>query len=459
MNYDQFNGTNVTFGSATVNVPGSPVEANPEANGSIIYSDDNLNAVNLTADDVNATVGSGTGFNYGVEIDTSTSNALTNSTIANDNLSGPSGSTFGLFVDAGDSLALLNTIVSTSSGCGFGANAAINSLGHNLENSATCGMTAPGDLQNANPQVQPLANNGGQVLTGALAKTSPAIDAGSNTGCTSTDARGVARPQAGTCDIGAFEYVHQGYWMVGNDGGVFNYGDAQFEGSMGGKHLNAPIVAIAGTGDVGAGYWEAASDGGVFSFGNANFHGSAGGVHLNKPVVGMAATADAGGYWLVASDGGVFNYGDAGFFGSAGSIHLNKPIVGMASTPDGKGYWLVASDGGVFNYGDAGFFGSAGSIHLNKPIVGMASTADGKGYWLVATDGGIFSYGDAAFYGSTGALTLNQPINGMAAGPLGQGYWLFAADGGVFSFGDSMYLGSVPGSGVHVTNIVGGAST
>ncbi|MGH9030425.1 MAG: hypothetical protein ACRDV4_12525 [Acidimicrobiales bacterium] len=36
-----------------------------------------------------------------------------------------------------------------------------------------------------------------------------------------------------------------GYWLVGSDGGVFSFGDAKFFGSMGGKKLNAPVVATA----------------------------------------------------------------------------------------------------------------------------------------------------------------------------------------------------------------------
>ena len=46
------------------------------------------------------------------------------------------------------------------------------------------------------------------------------------------------------------------------------------------------------------------------------FYGSLGGMHLNKPIVGIATTPDGKGYWLVASDGGVFTFGDAGFYGS-----------------------------------------------------------------------------------------------------------------------------------------------
>ncbi len=206
-----------------------------------------------------------------------------------------------------------------------------------------------------------------------------------------------------------------GWWHA--DGGVFSFGDAQFYGSTGGMHLNAPVVGMAAS-PTGNGYWLVASDGGVFSFGDAQFYGSTGGMHLNAPVVGMAASPTGNTYWLVASDGGVFSFGfsyiDGQFFGSMGGKPLNRPIVSMTSTADGAGYWLVASDGGVFSFGDAQFYGSKGGSHLNAPIVGMTSTADGAGYWLVAADGGVFTFGDAPFYGSLGGSHLNAPIIGGA---------------------------------------------
>jgi hypothetical protein len=157
--------------------------------------------------------------------------------------------------------------------------------------------------------------------------------------------------------------------------------------------LNAPIVGAAATPD-GGGYWLVASDGGVFSFGDATYAGSMGAKHLNAPIVGMAASPGAlnpntgafssDGYWLVASDGGVFSFGNAGFFGSMGGHHLNAPIVAISASPgvlnlstftlNSNGYWLVASDGGVFNFGQAGFFGSQGSSKLNASVVGIAGT-------------------------------------------------------------------------------------
>jgi lysophospholipase L1-like esterase len=244
----------------------------------------------------------------------------------------------------------------------------------------------------------------------------------------------------------AFENIigAPGYWEVGRDGGVFNFGITPFVGSLGGRQLNAPVVGMASALG-GQGYWLVASDGGVFSFGEASFFGSMGRQHLNAPVVGMAASSDGQGYWLAAADGGVFSFGDAQFYGSADSQHLNAPIVGIAATPDGKGYWLVAADGGVFSFGDAQFFGSMGGKHLNQPIAGTATTQNGQGYWLVASDGGVFSFGDASFGGSMGGKPLLAHMVGIVANPNGTGYWTVAADGGVFSFGGAPYEGSMAG--------------
>jgi len=310
-----------------------------------------------------------------------------------------------------------------------------------------------------------------QETNGAWSALPGALPSGAASGAASaSELFAVSCAPRGSCDaVGNFHTAStapglhdtytppEGYWNDASDGGIFTYGSAVFHGSMGGQHLNAPMVGMAETPGPG-GYWEVGSDGGIFSFGNAVFHGSTGSLRLNAPIVGMAGTPDGGGYWLVASDGGIFNYGDAGFYGSAGSIRLNKPIVGMAATPDGHGYWLVASDGGIFNYGDAGFFGSSGSIRLNKPVVGMAADATGLGYWLVASDGGIFNYGDASFLGSRGGQPLNKPIVGMMSSFDGAGYWLVASDGGIFSYGDTGFEGSA--GSLHLNApVVGGTPT
>jgi len=66
----------------------------------------------------------------------------------------------------------------------------------------------------------------------------------------------------------------QGYYMVASDGGIFAFGDAKFAGSMGGKHLNAPVQSSCPTPTARATGF-VASDGGIFAF-DAPFKGSMG---------------------------------------------------------------------------------------------------------------------------------------------------------------------------------------
>ena len=60
-----------------------------------------------------------------------------------------------------------------------------------------------------NPQLGPLADNGGPTFTHALLPASPAINTANNATCAATDQRGIARPFGGVCDIGAFEFAEQ----------------------------------------------------------------------------------------------------------------------------------------------------------------------------------------------------------------------------------------------------------
>jgi hypothetical protein len=225
---------------------------------------------------------------------------------------------------------------------------------------------------------------------------------------------------------------HDGYVFATSGGGVFTY-ETQYLGSESGKTLPAPIVGVAYD-RAGTGYWLVGADGSVYNFGAAKNYGSMRGHPLRRPIVGMAALPNGTGYWLVASDGGIFSFGAAHFHGSMGGKHLNKPIVGMTADPVGNGYWFVASDGGIFTFGGARFFGSTGSIKLNKPINGMCSTPDARGYWLVASDGGIFAFGDARFKGSLGSDKHKVHVVGMSTDDLTGGYRLITLKGAVYQF-------------------------
>ena len=77
--------------------------------------------------------------------------------------------------------------------------------GKNLSSDATCAFSAPGSLNNTDPQLRPLGAYGGPTLTLAPGPGSPAIDAANPAFCLPTDQRGVPRPQGAGCDIGAVE--------------------------------------------------------------------------------------------------------------------------------------------------------------------------------------------------------------------------------------------------------------
>ena len=224
------------------------------------------------------------------------------------------------------------------------------------------------------------------------------------------------------------------YHVLTRDGGVFSFGGAEFHGSLPGIGVRTPARDI--TEGPGGGYWILGEDGGVFSL-DVPFYGSMGGQRLNRPVVGMEATATREGYWLVAGDGGIFSFGDAPFHGSTGNLRLNQPVVAMAPTRSGAGYWMVATDGGIFTFGDAPFHGSTGDIRLNQPVFAMAPTPSGNGYWLVARDGGIFTFGDATFQGSLPGRGVLETAVELLPSPSGFGYLIVTAQGRVHAFGDA----------------------
>ena len=76
----------------------------------------------------------------------------------------------------------------------------MSSGGHNLHPESSAGYQPTDLTDGADPQLLPLADNGGPTFTHALRSSSPAINAGSST---SQDQRGV--PADGIRDIGAYE--------------------------------------------------------------------------------------------------------------------------------------------------------------------------------------------------------------------------------------------------------------
>lgn len=112
-----------------------------------------------------------------------------------------------IFVD------VTSSIVSGSSvaNCSFSGAVTPGSL-TSLASDGSCGFAASGGFDNTDPELGPLADNGGLTLTHLPAPSSLAVDhAASFATCPDFDQRGILRPDgdggAGACDIGAVELL------------------------------------------------------------------------------------------------------------------------------------------------------------------------------------------------------------------------------------------------------------
>ncbi len=79
--------------------------------------------------------------------------------------------------------------------------------GNNIDDGTSCGFAGANDRSGVDAKLGPLGDHGGLSPTQIPLAGSPAIDRGNPAGCTSADQRGVSRPQAEGCDIGAVELV------------------------------------------------------------------------------------------------------------------------------------------------------------------------------------------------------------------------------------------------------------
>ncbi len=253
---------------------------------------------------------------------------------------------------------------------------------------------------------------------------------------------------APTCPDGSGPAAREGYVVLSERGGVYQFGTIPDVGSAGVGAASASAVALTSRGD---GYWVLDTSGRVHNLGSARQFG---GLDIQSLKPGespttVAATPGDDGYWIVTNFGRVVPFGSARSLGDLSAFDLAGEIIDAAATPSGNGYYLVGSDGGIFAFGDAKFIdsipGVLPGVKLDQPIVGLTPDPDADGYWLVAADGGVFAF-NAPFRGSIpGVLPpgaqLVASINGMV--PYGNGYLLVAGDGGVFNFSNLAFEGSL----------------
>ncbi|MEN9564194.1 MAG: hypothetical protein RIR73_2438, partial [Chloroflexota bacterium] len=189
--------------SSTLAVTNSTISSNsaPSGGGGIYSAGGSATVTNSTLSSNSASSGNGGGI-----LNISGTGTMT---LLNTTLSGNSG---GGITNNDSTLNLTNTIIanSTSGGDCTNSSGTIGTSANNLIEataSNACGLTngVNGNIIGSDPSLGSLADNGGPTQTHALLTSSPALSTGTNTGCPSTDQRGLPRPQLLVCDIGAVE--------------------------------------------------------------------------------------------------------------------------------------------------------------------------------------------------------------------------------------------------------------
>jgi CSLREA domain-containing protein len=174
----------------------------------------------------------GGGLGGGAYVVAGTATAIMNSTISGNLADGTAGGLYisgtatirnATFVDndspagsaifnPGGTITVTSSIIAGSAAAHCGG-AAVTSGGNNLDSNGSCSFAAGGDQNNVDPQLGPLADNGGPTMTHLPATGSPVLDNGAAAGCPATDQRGEPRPTdangdgTAVCDIGAVEYL------------------------------------------------------------------------------------------------------------------------------------------------------------------------------------------------------------------------------------------------------------
>ena len=193
-----------TIGTVSIensSITNNTTDPSSGSNGAGIYSSGTVDITNTTISGNSATSAGG------IRNVNGTLNLL-NVTITNNSTIGLSHFSFtGL-----DIVSLKNTIIAQNGTFDCGGDSPISS-GNNIDSDNTCNLIDPSDMQNTDPMLGSLNNNGGIGETHLLLSGSPALDMGENTSCPPNGQRGTVRPQDGdddgtaTCDIGAIEML------------------------------------------------------------------------------------------------------------------------------------------------------------------------------------------------------------------------------------------------------------
>lgn len=207
-----FSGNSANEGGGMLNSSSHPMLANVIFSTNTTRDGSGMANYNSNPELVNVTFSGNSATNYGGGIYNEISSPILTNVTFSSNTAAQGGGMF----NYNSGPTLLNVIIANSSGgdcLNFADSGSLNPASANnlIEDTAdACGLTdgVGGNIIGSDPNLGPLASNGGATQTHALLPGSLAIDAGNNGSCPATDQRGQTRPQGPHCDIGAFETQH-----------------------------------------------------------------------------------------------------------------------------------------------------------------------------------------------------------------------------------------------------------
>ena len=396
-------GVFIAMGNATLTQ--STVSNNSAAGGAggIFNVDGAMTIVNSTISG-NSAQGNGGGITNTGEL------MIRNSTIA-DNTAGMSGG--GVYNTGAGTATVQNSIVAGNNVVGMGPadfSGVVSSLGNNLicDTSGSSGWVAS-DLQNVDPLLGPLADNGGLTQTHALLTGSPAIDAGNNTSAPAADQRGApfVRIFNGTIDIGAFErqsLIFVADSSADEDDGNYAAGDFSLREAIALANVNPGHDTILPGPPVTLALGELLITSDLTITGPGTISGN----NISR-VLNIAASTTVNVSQLTIRNGRAI---EGGAIYNSGTLSIAGSIVTGSTASNSLG---AGGGGGIFNAGTLTIHGStilansarvAGGGILNSvdgtmTMTGSVVTGNIADSGLFGAGGGIANFGDLEISGST----------------------------------------------------------
>jgi Ca2+-binding RTX toxin-like protein len=200
--------------------------------GGAVHANGQLAISNSTFNDNSVAAPTGLGGGGGGAIDAAGPTTITGSTIAGNTVTSADVTSKGGGLRYSGTMTVRGSIIADNSADGgdpdcTSAGGTGTSAGFNvIEDPTGCGFALAGSDVQADPALEPLADNGGGTPTMAIGAASPATDIGPAGGpsCNGTDQRGALRGlvEAGPCDAGAYEISYCAFFPINVVGGNGN---------------------------------------------------------------------------------------------------------------------------------------------------------------------------------------------------------------------------------------------